>query len=40
MKLSGIVLLALIMLAGVTNASAQTQLFDNPRVPTISEVPE
>ena len=37
---AGLVLLVLVILAGVTNASAQTQLFDNPRVPTISPVPE
>jgi hypothetical protein len=39
MRLS-VVLMTFLMLTAVTNASAQTQLFDNPRVPTISPVPE
>jgi hypothetical protein len=34
------VLLTLVILATSTNVSAQTQLFDNPRIPTVSAVPD
>ena len=35
-----IVLVVLFLFAGITDAAAQTKLFDNPLVPTISPVPE
>src|SRR5687768_1673580 len=37
---AGTVLIMLVFIAGVANASAQTKLFDNPLVPTISPVPD